>query len=596
LRRLREKFPDELVVIGVHSAKFPSERLTENIRQAVLRHDIHHPVINDAGFQVWKQYAVRAWPTVAIVDPAGNYAGSQAGEITAEEMAPLIAQLIDEFDDEGLINSEPLDLRAEAAFEPQRLLSFPSKLLLASDGDAPVADPATVEGGTGRLYVADTGHHRILEIRLDESGLSGEIVRAFGSGRAGLQDGPADSAEFHGPHGLAYVGTADVEPPGSGVSLYVADTDNHAIRAIDLASGAVRTVAGTGIKAHGQFSLGKPTETPLRSPWALIPIGDELLLIAMAGTHQIWALVNETQIGPFAGNGREALEDGPRGEASFNQPSDLALGLGHLLVADAEASAIRAISLDEAPRVITLVGQGLFEFGDVDGTGSQARLQHPTGLAYHDGAIYIADSYNHKIKRLDPTTGLVETLIGTGEAGLADGPFKRAGLFEPEGVAAAEGRLYIADTNNHLIRVADLAAGRLHTLDLRGIERLASPAVEEPAPVYLPPVTVAPGRVTLTLNVELPPGYKFNPEAPLIVRLPDEADGAVHTFEAGTLPALALEIDSDRDLALDLTVYYCEAADARLCLIDTAQLVLPVLVAAGGRTEATVAYAIEAGE
>ncbi|MBI1881936.1 MAG: alkyl hydroperoxide reductase, partial [Chloroflexi bacterium] len=338
MRRLREQFPNELVVIGVHSAKFPTEKLTANIREAVMRHEIEHPVINDADFQVWQEYAVRAWPTVMLLDAQGKIVHTQSGEILAEEFSPLITELITEADRQGLLDRSPLDLRPETETEPAHPLSYPSKLLPSGDG---------------RLFIADTGHHRILEVRLGEEGLSGEIVRVFGSGQPGLQDGPAATATFHGPHGMAL----------SGDTLFVADTENHAIRAIDLASGEVRRVAGTGDKAHGRFMVGEPTGTPLRSPWALW-LEDRILFIAMAGSHQIWVMVDEREIGPFVGNGREALVDGGPIEASFNQPSDLSLGMGYMFVADAEASAVRAISLlEEKPQVLTLIGRGLFEFG-----------------------------------------------------------------------------------------------------------------------------------------------------------------------------------------------------------------------------------------
>jgi hypothetical protein len=204
-----------------------------------------------------------------------------------------------------------------------------------------------------------------------------------------------------------------------------------------------------------------------------------VLFIAMAGSHQIWILNDEETLDVFAGSGAEALLDGTCAEAAFNQPSDLVLDGGHLFVADAEASAIRAIVLDEDPHVMTLVGQGLFTFGDIDGVGAAVRLQHPTGLASANfgdntgdgssssvGIIYVADSYNHKIKTVDPVTGAVQTLIGTGAAGTADGPFAQAELYEPEGLVAANGRLYLADTNNHRIRVADLATREVHTLRL----------------------------------------------------------------------------------------------------------------------------------
>lgn len=431
------------MIIGVHSAKFPSEKLTANIRQAVLRQRIEHPVVNDAGFDVWQQYTVKAWPTIVLVNAAGKYIGSHSGEIQAEDLIPLIEQQIVEAETAGLLNREPLDLKPERMMEPKRPLSYPGKVLLAPNG---------------HLFVADSGHHRILELALSENTRAG-IIRVFGNGDIALTDGPPEKASFKGPHGMALIQNR----------LYVADTGNHAVRVINLETGLVGTAAGIGEKAMS-FMIGAPAETPLRSPWALAA-HEDLLLIAMAGSHQIWLLrtgdhpQESPSLGPFAGNGREALIDGPLAEASFNQPSDLAFGFGYLFVADTEASAIRAITLDQEPDVITLIGEGLFEFGDLDGVGTaQVRLQHPLGLAFYQGTIYIADSYNHKIKTLDPLTARVETLIGSGVAGHADGNFKEAELFQPEGLAARDNKLYIADTNNHLIRVADLASKRLTTL------------------------------------------------------------------------------------------------------------------------------------
>ena len=409
-----------------------------------MRHGIHHPVINDAEFNVWSQYSVRAWPTVVLVDPAGKVVGQQSGEITAAGLRSVIDAMITDFDAQALLDRTPLPgIQPAIAGEPARLLHYPSKLLPA------VGD---------RLFIADTGHHRLLEVQLSLDGLSGEIVRTFGTGEAGYQDGHITTAQFHDPHGMALLGN----------TLYVADTENHAIRAIDLVREQVRTIAGTGTLGRTlNPNSATPTTTDLRSQRALAAL-EQALFIAMAGAHQIWVLLEEKTLGVFAGTGAEALLDGPRGEAAFNQPSDLVLALGHPFVADAEASAIRALALNDEPTVMTLVGQGLFDYGDVDGVGAVVRLQHPTGLAGADsGLLYIADSYNHKVKTLDPTTGAVKTLIGTGQPGATDGPFTEAQLYEPEGLATLNGRLYIADTNNHLIRVAALAAGQVQTLQLR---------------------------------------------------------------------------------------------------------------------------------
>jgi hypothetical protein len=568
LRRLHEQFPNELVIVSVHSAKFPAEKLTANIREAVMRHGIDHPVVNDADFEIWQQYAVKAWPTVMLVDPNGKIIHTQSGEILAEEFAPLIESLIQDFDSRGVLDRNPLDLRPEKMAEPVRLLQYPSKLLL---------------GPERRLYIADTGHHRLLEIELSEDGLSGQILRVFGAGQLGFKDGPAEEAMFHDPHGMAL----------SGETLYVADTENHAIRAIKLDSGRVRTIAGTGEKAHRRLGVGDPTATPLRSPWALWA-EENILFIAMAGSHQIWVMVGEGQLGPFFGNGREALVDGTAVEASFNQPSDLSLGMGHLFVADSEASAIRAIALvGEKPQVMTLVGQGLFEFGDIDGVGGLVRLQHPTGLTFYNGLVYIVDSYNHKIKTLDPTTGELKTLIGTGLSGQADGAFSEAQLFEPEGVVAGNDRLYIADTNNHLIRIANLADQTLHTLTLRGLEQLA-PSTGAAKVQRLYPQTVEPGEVQFSFNLKLAPGYKLNADAPQMVQYILDGNRASQTFSAEETPCFSLTVTEDADLDLALTLYYCETEDQRLCMIHNAQMTLPLKIHQGSRSEVQIEVQVPA--
>jgi DNA-binding beta-propeller fold protein YncE len=437
-------FPDELVVIGVHSAKFPAEKITANIREAVMRHGIEHPVINDADFLIWQSYGVRAWPTLILVDPLGKVVAQHSGELMAEDLAPLLREEIERLDQAGAIRRQPIPTAPAIHHTPSQDLAYPSKLCL---------DPADPDGPL--LYVADTGHHRILEISLDADGLGGEIRRIFGEGSPGFVDGPAQTARFHDPHGMALARG----------QLFVADTENHAIRAVDLATGAVSTIAGTGEKGRTILGGGPGLQTALRSPWALVA-EESLLFIAMAGSHQIW-LYTDGQIGVFAGNGREALVDGPRDQASFNQPSDLAYGSYHLFVADAEASAIRAIRLEDEIPVITLAGRGLFDWGDIDGRGAVVRLQHPTGIAFHDNLLYIADSYNHKIKTLDPFTGETRTLIGTGERGQADGEFAAAQLYEPEGVLVTGGHIYIADTNNHRIRVGQRQSGQVVTFMLR---------------------------------------------------------------------------------------------------------------------------------
>ena len=511
---------------------------------------------------------MRAWPTLVLIDPRGRIAGETSGEILADDFAQNIQEVIDQSAE--VIDRTPLVLRPETQREPERPLRFPSKLLVAG----------------GSLFISDTAHQRILQVRLDEDSLGGEIERVFGSGEAGFRDGAAGEAAFNYPHGLGLNGDAQTG------TLYVADTENHALRAIDLDSGMVRTIAGTGQKAHGRLALGSPTETPLRSPWAVLPVS-HYLFIALAGSHQIWVLISGEQLGPFAGDGHENLQDGPIAEFSFNQPSDLAFGMGYLFVADPEASAIRAISLDEAPQTVTLIGQGLFDFGDQDGPSPTALLQHPQGLAFADHKIYVADTYNNKIKLLDPIAGEIHTLIGSGLPGHQDGAFETAQLFEPEGVQVQGSIMYIADTNNHCIRTADLDTRLVHTFQLRGIEQLVVNRVSAAAGETLAPLQVAAGKVRLVLDVHLPDGYKRNPEVRTILKVGEGNLSDTLSFAAEQEIAWTINLTTDQEQHLELTLYYCQSKDAQLCLIHDRRLVLPLTVTPDGSAKARIPYKIQ---
>lgn len=426
------------MVVGVHSPKFPTERLTPGLRQAVRRLGIRHPVVNDRDFQVWRAYAVSAWPTLVLIDPQGRIIGQHRGEFPYDAFERLIANAVAHFQERGLLDPRPLHF--QEAPGPQGPLAFPGKVL----AHAP----------RNRLFVADSGHHRLLECTLE-----GEVVRVIGAGAPGLEDGPPGEARFRNPQGMALVGD----------HLFVADADNHALRRVDLPSGRVETVAGTGEQAPPEQGGGPARETPLNSPWDLVAVGGAIY-IAMAGCHQIWALDLEWgRLFPFAGTGQEGLVDGPLAEALLAQPSGITSDGESLFFADSEASAVRRADLDLRGGVHTLVGKGLFDYGDRDGTGEGVRLQHPLGVCYAEGLLLVADTYNHKVKRLHPSTRACTTWLGSGQPSLADGRGREACFNEPGGLSIAGDRLYIADTNNHAVRVAHLATGEVATLALRGL-------------------------------------------------------------------------------------------------------------------------------
>ena len=438
LRRLEEKYSKELVVIGVHSAKFISEKETQSIRKAILRHHIQHPVINDKDFLVWQAYTIRAWPTLVIIDPVGKVLDVHAGELHFEALDKIIAGILAEYDSEGQMDRREMAFKGEA--EPALPLSFPGKVLAVES--------------TRQLFVADSSHNRIVVADLD-----GRLQYVIGSGDAGLKDGSFRDAQFNHPQGLAW--DEDV--------LLVADTGNHTIRMIDFANNMVETIAGTGDQASEYHEGGFCRDVALNSPWDMA-IWQDVLYVAMAGFHQLWAFdLASGLIQPHAGTGQEGIQDGALDDGWLAQPSGITAHEGRLYFADSETSSIRIADTDPSGRVTTIVGKDLFAFGDRDGIGQEVLLQHPIGLTYYDNKLYVADTYNNKIKVIDPAAGSSTTLIGSGAMGQENGPFSTATFYEPSGLSAARGKLYIADTNNHAIRVADLSTMQVETLKLRGL-------------------------------------------------------------------------------------------------------------------------------
>lgn len=443
LKYLEQKYKDSLTVIGVHSAKFDNEKEVENIRQAVLRYDIEHPVLVDSGFRVWQHYTVRAWPTLMVIDPEGYVIGYVSGEGNRDILDQLIEQLIREHKEKGTINFQELSLTLEKQRQPLITpLAFPGKVLATPAG----------------LFIADSGHHRIVVSTLD-----GKILHLIGTGKQGLTDGSFTEAQFFAPQGMVF----DEENQ----LLYVADTENHALRRIDLKRQVVETIAGTGEQSHNIRPHGGPDlETALCSPWDLEKVGDRLF-IAMAGPHQIWEMQLETGIiQTYAGTGAEACIDGSLTESTFAQPSGITTDGQELYVADSEVSSIRGVGLGEQPQVRTVCGSGeLFGFGDVDGEGEEVRLQHCLGVEYAQNYLWVADTYNHKIKRVDPRTGSCQTILGDGSAGFQDGQGTNTRFSEPSGLSAIGSHLYIADTNNHAIRRVDLDTLTVTTLPFAGL-------------------------------------------------------------------------------------------------------------------------------
>ncbi|XP_064177316.1 NHL repeat-containing protein 2 isoform X1 [Anguilla rostrata] len=585
----RHSVKDGLVVVGVHSAKFPNEKVLRNVESAVLRYDITHPVVNDGEARLWQELEVSCWPTLAILGPRGNLLFSLVGEGHRERLFLFAAAALKHYGTKGELRDRDIGIRLYRDSLPPSILSFPGKV--------------TVDRSGKSLVVADTGHHRVLVLST-----TGQVLHTIGGPGSGWKDGHISEALFSAPQGVAM----------KGETVYIADTENHLIRKIDLSEGRVSTLAGMGVQGTDKEGGGMGPQQPISSPWdlALGTAGgeeDNVLWIAMAGTHQIWAMFLEDGKLPkgseckkgtcirFAGSGNEENRNNayPH-KAGLAQPSGLSLAPTEpwscLYVADSESSTVRTVSLKDGA-VKHLVGGerdplNLFAFGDVDGSGINAKLQHPLGVAWnpHNGLLYVADSYNHKIKVVDPKSKQCGVLAGSGMAGDSLEPgFDRATFNEPGGLCVGESGavLYVADTNNHRIKVLDLEA---HTVSLLPVMAqdvpdapTASSAAAAPrkipklpksaARVEAPTLAVSPGQtVCVDLVLSLPDGTKLTQEAPSFWAMSSEGNewllkgqcpigDIVDVSRPLTITAtVPSNVQSpDPTLTVDAYVYFCSA-------------------------------------
>ena len=570
IKKLEAKYSNQLVVIGVHSAKFDNEKDTENIRKIIVRYDVEHPVINDANFKIWDAYAIRAWPGLVLIDPDGYIVGRWFGEGQFTTIENQITQAIDQFRKKGNLNEQPLKFALEKAKVGDLPLAFPGKVL--------------ADEKSKRLFISDSNHNRIVVTDFD-----GKLIETIGSGAAAAKDGDFASAGFNRPQGFAL----------DGENLYIADTENHLIRRVNLEAKKVETIAGTENREDFSGSGGVALKTALRSPWDLTLVGRNLY-VAMAGSHQIWRMdLEKNTIEPYAGTGAEARIDGKIDESAFSQPSGITSDGKKLWVADSEANIIREIDLLKGT-VETLAGGDLFDFGDVDGEGDDVRLQHPLGVVLYDGKVLIADTYNHKIKMLDTEKRTVTTFSGTGKSGQTDG--KTPTFYEPAGLSAADGKLFVADTNNHAIRVLDLKTGKVATLKINGLTppvqnkeeaKDFSPNTNE---IKLEPQEIAANATnSLIIDVKLPAGYHLNPNAPQRYEV-SIADGKNIKVSSAKQKFSKLPLNvafqttgaGSAVLQAKMSVYYCREDNTGTCLIKTLVWKIPLNVVASNKASKEV--------
>ncbi|WP_433890976.1 NHL domain-containing thioredoxin family protein [Streptomyces sp. CA-111067] len=500
LRELEERHRDTVVIVGVHSPKFVHEAEHQAVVDAVERYEVHHPVLDDPDLATWRQYAVRAWPTLVVIDPEGYVVAQHAGEGHAHALETLVTALEAEHAAKGTLR------RGDGPYVPPEPvatdLRFPGKALALP--------------GSGHYLVSDSTRHALVELAADGE----SVVRRIGTGERGLVDGDAATARFSEPQGLALL------PDGS---VIVADTVNHVLRRLDVESGRVTTVAGTGSQWwQGSPSSGPAREVELSSPWDVAWFEDRVW-IAMAGVHQLWTYDPATErVEVAAGTTNEGLVDGHASDAWFAQPSGLAAagnGLGRLWVADSENSALRWVERSEGDGYVvrTAVGTGLFDFGHRDGPAGQALLQHPLGVTVlPDDSVAVSDTYNNALRRYDPATGEVSTLA--------------TDLREPSGAVVVDGDIVVVESARHRLTRMRLPEEAVRVAAVAHRTRRAA-------------TDMAPGPVRLDVVFSAPEGQKL-----------DERYGpSTRLLVSATPPELLAEgagkgTDLGRDLVLDPAV------------------------------------------
>ena len=564
--------------VGVHSAKFDNEKVSANIREAVLRYEIDHPVVNDDEMQMWRKIGVRSWPSLAVIGPKGNLMLLASGEGNKQLIDACITAAL-EFYPNNLFRHDPIPLSPEKEkITVNSSLRYPGKL--------------AIDTKEKRLYISDSNNHRIIV-----TDLVGKFVEVIGTGRIGLNDGPYNKAQFFRLQGLAL----------HKEKLYVADAENHALRVVDLKSKIVTTLIGNGTQGR-DYKGGRGGKKQLIStPWDVY-VESEKVFIAMAGTHQIWTYdLKKKTAQNFSGNGSEQNLNHPDPlQAAWAQPSGLTIGMNELFIADSESSTVRSINLNSGSTRTIAGGEdakprNLFAFGDIDGIGERAKMQHVLGVQWweEEEKIIVADTYNHRLKLLDPKTGEVNKWIGSGKSGLKDGKGLDSKLSEPSGFAldSKANKLYVADTNNHVIRMIDLISKEIKTLNLSGVptpmEPIAPRSLRLAELPGTPSIRTSPLNLTkdsqgeLILNLKLPKGHHLTEAAGSRWQVIADKDIPINIDEdiaAGPLkknttiniPINLKEDARDGIVRVEAIAYFCK--DEGECQISGVMFEIPVML------------------
>jgi len=535
IKKLENELGSKITVIGVYSSKFENEKDLSVIRNAVLKHDITSLVLTDTDLKLWKKFKVNAWPTFILINPNGREYERHEGINSVKKLVKDAKSMVNKY--RYQINREPLPLLPEKYNQIGNILSFPSKLEYTSN---------FIDGSraTSAIFIANSGQNNIVA-----TSLIGGILFKIGSGKEGLADGNFEEAAFNAPQGILF----------DDQKLYIADTGNHALRVADFKTRKVTTLTAGGKKGGIISATTDAVETNLSSPTDIefFPSKD-VIVISNSGSNQILSFNLKTnKISVLAGNGESGKTDGKYPNNSLAQTSDMVVLKNKLYFLDAITSALRV--LDEAGNVRTLASSG---------------LQHPLALTADDSGIYIADSFNNRIRKYGVSTQKLTDLVG-GEIGDAVGSKTR--FNSPEGIISIMNSFYISDANNNRVLVVNRS--KLHSELLDVIPPLKLP--REGFLEYLPNLKKSePASVKadekITLKIDLNKGWKINEDGPSFINLLEIIDedkaNLLASFDWYFVKQKEMKLpklSAGKDYLLQGVIYYCEDKSNALCYVKS---------------------------
>lgn len=543
LAQFSKAYAEQLVLVAIHSPQFPGEAQNDTVLQALMRMDLHSPVLNDAQGKVAQAFKVDSWPSYVVLDPRGGMEAVFRGEGHVADITSRIEGLAKRYS--GRLRHDALPVMSGKQDLPFSLLDYPGK----------IAYLPHYRNGPG-LMIADSGHNRYVITDTD-----GKVLDIVGAGTAGKEDGSFEEARFWRPEGMAV----------DGDSVYLADAGNHLLRMANLSTRKVITLAGTGAERVGALNgMQTGLKADLASPQdvALWP-DDKHVVMAMAGSHQLWSFdLSDKLVRVLAGTGKKGLKDGAVAVAELSQPSALAVLGGKLYFLDAGSGALRVL---DKGQVKTLVGR---EAVKKDGASGKGLMQYPLGLAGEGSTLYVADSYNHAIRRYDIKQEVLDTLAGQAGQGKDNGTLAKARFSNPEGVAWGGGKLYVADTHNRTIRVVDVASKEVATINAYEETRKEAVTLQDALPntTYTDPIRLE-RNVPVRLKLKLKPGWHINQDAPSYMALFDlvRNNEVVASFDRGMLKQnqMAIAARVGMQYRLQGTFYYCEDKKDAVCLVKS---------------------------